>query len=105
RRGPAALAARLLGLVQPARHRSDDRAMPRGARDAPLRRLLRRLEQHVGLPRPRPRAPGPRLPAPRRGGDLPLVGGLPPQIVFFDELVLAELSGAVPLELAASVYA
>src|SRR5437870_5691033 len=42
----------------------------RRAGDASFRRLLRRLEQPVELPRSRPRAPGPRLRAPGRGGDV-----------------------------------
>src|SRR5437016_1334202 len=51
--------------------------MPPGARDASLRRLLRRLEQQVELPRPRPRAPAHRLRAPRRGGDVPVTAPPP----------------------------
>src|SRR5436309_2563299 len=42
-------------VVQPARHRPDDRGLRRGAAVAALRRLLRRLEPAPRLPRHRPR--------------------------------------------------
>src|SRR2546422_234878 len=75
----AARATGLLGLVPSARHRPDHRGVSPGARDASLRRLLRRLEQPMELPRPRPRAPGPRLRAPGRGGDVSDVGARRPR--------------------------
>src|SRR5262249_49774494 len=69
-RRPSDDAARVLGLLQPARRRAPARALHHSTGHAHLRRLLRRLRQPLGLSRPRARPRRPRLRAARSGGGL-----------------------------------